>query len=74
VRWYITYRLSYRDLQAMMAERGIVVSHSTISSLGESLCAGVREAMEPFRTACEHFLARGHAHDAQLTKSRSKRS
>jgi transposase-like protein len=30
VRWYITYRLSYRDLQAKMAERGIVVSHSTI--------------------------------------------
>jgi transposase-like protein len=25
VRWYITYRLSYRDLAAMMAERGIVV-------------------------------------------------
>ena len=23
VRWYITYRLSYRDLVAMMAERGI---------------------------------------------------
>ena len=30
VRWYITYRLSYRDLVAMMAERGIVVSHTTI--------------------------------------------
>jgi transposase-like protein len=30
VRWYLTYRLSYRDLAAMMAERGIVVSHSTI--------------------------------------------
>ena len=30
VRWYITYRLSYRDLVAMMAERGITVSHSTI--------------------------------------------
>jgi transposase-like protein len=30
VRWYISYRLSYRDLQAMMAERGVVVSHSTI--------------------------------------------
>lgn len=30
VRWYITYRLSYRDLSAMMAERGIVVSHTTI--------------------------------------------
>ncbi len=30
VPWYITYRLSYRDLVAMMAERGIVVSHTTI--------------------------------------------
>ena len=26
VRWYITYRLSYRDLAAMLAERGIMVS------------------------------------------------
>jgi transposase-like protein len=30
VRWYITYRPSYRDLVAMMAEQGIVVSHTTI--------------------------------------------
>jgi transposase-like protein len=30
VRWYITYRLSYRDLAAMMAERGIIVTHTTI--------------------------------------------
>lgn len=30
VRWYITYRLSYRDLVAMMAERGAAVSHTTI--------------------------------------------
>jgi transposase-like protein len=30
VRWYITYRLSYRDLVAMMAEREIAVSHTTI--------------------------------------------
>ena len=30
VRWYITYRLSYRDLVAMVAERGVVVSHTTI--------------------------------------------
>ena len=30
VRWYITYRLSYRDLVAMVAERGIAVSHTTI--------------------------------------------
>jgi len=30
VRWYLTYRLSYRDLVAMMAERGVRVSHTTI--------------------------------------------
>jgi putative transposase len=30
VLWYITDRLSHRDLAAMMAERGIVVSHTTI--------------------------------------------
>ena len=30
VRWYLTYRLSYRDLSAMMAERGISVSHTTV--------------------------------------------
>ena len=30
VRWYITYKLSYRDLKAMMAERGIDLAHTTI--------------------------------------------
>ena len=30
VRWYLTYRLSYRDLVAMMAERGVAVTHTTI--------------------------------------------
>jgi transposase-like protein len=30
VRWHITYRLSYRDLVEIMAERGIRVAHTTI--------------------------------------------
>lgn len=30
VRWYITYKLSYRDLVEMMTERGIGVAHTTI--------------------------------------------
>ena len=30
VRWYITYRLSYRDLSAMIAERGVAVTHTSI--------------------------------------------
>src|SRR2546430_6770656 len=30
VRWYISYRLSYRDLVELMADRGVAVSHTTI--------------------------------------------
>jgi transposase-like protein len=30
VRWYVTYRLSYRDLVALMAEQGVIVSHTTL--------------------------------------------
>ncbi len=30
VRWYVAYSLSLRDLEEMMAERGIEVDHSTV--------------------------------------------
>src|ERR671912_1368469 len=30
VRWYITYKLSYRDVCEMLAERGITVVHTTV--------------------------------------------
>ena len=30
VRWYLRYALSYRDLEEMMAERGLEVDHTTI--------------------------------------------
>uniref|UniRef100_UPI0035E40DEB hypothetical protein n=1 Tax=Mesorhizobium caraganae TaxID=483206 RepID=UPI0035E40DEB len=29
-RWYLAYNLSLRDLEEMMAERGITVDHTTI--------------------------------------------
>lgn len=31
VRWYISYALSYRDIEEMMLERGIKVDHSTLN-------------------------------------------
>jgi transposase-like protein len=31
VRWYCRYALSYRDLEEMMAERGLSIDHSTIN-------------------------------------------
>ena len=30
VRWYLRYSLSYRDLEELMAERGLTVNHVTI--------------------------------------------
>ena len=30
VRWYVSYKLSYRDLVEMMADRGLRVSHTTL--------------------------------------------
>ncbi|MCS4320808.1 transposase-like protein [Serratia sp. BIGb0234] len=30
VRWYLAYSLSLRNIEEMMAERGVVVDHSTL--------------------------------------------
>lgn len=30
VRWYLRYNLNFRDLMEMMAERGIIVAHTTL--------------------------------------------
>jgi transposase-like protein len=30
VRWYLSFKLSYRDLVSMMSERGICLAHTTI--------------------------------------------
>jgi len=30
VRWYLSFKLSYRDLVVMMSERGIGLAHTTI--------------------------------------------
>ena len=31
VRWYVAYPISYRQLEEMMRERGVVVDHSTLN-------------------------------------------
>ena len=31
VRWYVAYALSYRDIEELMAERGVGVDHSTVN-------------------------------------------
>jgi transposase, IS6 family len=37
VRWYLPYSLSYRDLEEMMAERGLTLDHCHDLALGTAL-------------------------------------
>ena len=57
VRWYLRFKLSFRDLVEMMAERGISVAHTTIA-LDSTLCPGIRKALEPLRMPSRQLLAR----------------
>ena len=31
VRWYLSYSLSYRDIEELMLKRGVTVDHSTLN-------------------------------------------
>jgi transposase-like protein len=37
VRWYLRYGLSYRDVEELLAERGVTVDHVTIYSVGAAV-------------------------------------
>lgn len=37
VRWYLRFKLSFRDLVEMMAERGLLTAHTTIHAVGAAL-------------------------------------
>ncbi len=44
VRWYCKYGISYRELQEMLAERGVNVDHSTIYRWVQHCCKVSDEA------------------------------
>ena len=54
--WYLSYKLSYRDLTVMMAERGISLPHHDFA-LGPTLHFGIRQALEPLCSAGRWFMA-----------------
>ena len=31
IRWYVAYALSYRNIEELMAERGLSLDHSTVN-------------------------------------------
>jgi transposase-like protein len=51
VRWYLRYGLSYRDVEELLAERGIEVDHVTIYRWVQRFTALLAEAARPCRHA-----------------------
>jgi transposase-like protein len=51
VRWYLRYGLSYRDVEELLAERGITVDHVTIYRWVQRFTPLLIEAAQPCRHA-----------------------
>jgi transposase-like protein len=51
VRWYLRYGLSYRDVEELLAERGIEVDHVTVYRWVQAFTAEFIEAARPARHA-----------------------
>src|SRR5258708_12007451 len=47
VRWYLRYSLSYRDLEEMMAERGLKVDYSTICRWVQAYAPELEKRVKP---------------------------
>jgi transposase-like protein len=59
VRWYLSFKLSFRGVVATMAERGIGMAHTTILRWVQHYTPGVRKAMEAIRPPGRRILANG---------------
>jgi hypothetical protein len=51
VRWYLRYGLSYRDVEALLAERGVTVDHVSIYRWVQRFTLEFAEAARPCRHA-----------------------
>jgi transposase-like protein len=52
VRWYLRYGLSYRDVEELLAERGVEVDHVTVHRWVQRFTPLFAEAARPLRHAC----------------------
>jgi IS6 family transposase len=51
MRWYCRYSSSYRDLEEMMAERGVAVHHSTLNRWVLKFTPEIDKRIRPFLTS-----------------------
>ena len=59
VRWYLSFKLSYRDLVSMMGERGIYDGAHDDSAVGPALHSRIPETVEPICPTHGRLLAHG---------------
>ena len=64
VRWYLRYGLSYRDVEELLAERGIEVDHVTIYRWVQRFTPLLIEAARPCRHSVGTAPARVNTHFA----------
>jgi len=57
VRWYLRFGLSYRDVEELLAERGIQVDHVTIFRWVQRFTPLLAEAARPWPSWCRRPLA-----------------
>jgi transposase, IS6 family len=53
VRWYLRFGLSYRDVEELLAERGVEVDHVTVYRWVQRFTRLLAEAARPCRHAVE---------------------
>jgi transposase-like protein len=49
VRWYLRYGLSYRDVEELLAERGVTVDHVTVYRWVQTFMPEFVDAARPAR-------------------------
>ena len=57
VRWYLSFKLSSRDLVQIMSERGIALAHTTILRWVQRYVPEFEKRLEPVCSPGQRFLA-----------------
>ncbi len=52
VRWYLMFPVSYRDLELMLADRGVEVDHTTIFRWIQAYAAELEKRLRPHLRLC----------------------
>ena len=52
VRWHLMFPVSYRDLELMLADRGVAVDHTTIFRWIQAYAAELEKRVRPHLCSC----------------------